>query len=174
MLNKLQFQNLAELQLQNLDQPLCSKSEKSLVLGPNVSSQICNKLLPTWSSLSTSAKVTTSTSFELASSHARVTSIRFAKRYGVSQWASQWVSDKHSQWSDSVPIKIFAKVAKNAKENLFFLTFSSSSLLLLLSFVIASMSWFNPWNFQFGLFFYTYGVYLHCGFEHSFISPHNK
>ena len=41
MLNKLQFQNLAELQLQNLDQPLCSKSE-----GPNVSSQICNKLLP--------------------------------------------------------------------------------------------------------------------------------
>ena len=28
--------------------------------------------------------------------------------------------------------------------------------------------------FQFGLFFYTYGVYLHCGFEHSFISPHNK
>ena len=27
---------------------------------------------------------------------------------------------------------------------------------------------------QFGLFFYTYGVYLHCGFEHSFISPHNK
>ena len=34
MLNKLQFQNLAELQLQNLDQPLCSKTEKSLVLGP--------------------------------------------------------------------------------------------------------------------------------------------
>jgi len=27
---------------------------------------------------------------------------------------------------------------------------------------------------QFGLFFYTYGVYLHCGYEHSFISPHNK
>jgi len=26
---------------------------------------------------------------------------------------------------------------------------------------------------QFGLFFYTYGVYLHSGFEHSFISPHN-
>jgi len=26
---------------------------------------------------------------------------------------------------------------------------------------------------QFGLFFYTYGVYLHCGYEHSFISPHN-
>jgi len=26
---------------------------------------------------------------------------------------------------------------------------------------------------QFGLFFYTYGVYLHTGYEHSFISPHN-
>jgi len=26
---------------------------------------------------------------------------------------------------------------------------------------------------QFGLFFYCYGVYLHCGYEHSFISPHN-
>ena len=92
MLNKSQFQNLAELQLQNLDQPLCSKSEKSLVLRPNVSSQICNKLLPTWSSLSTSATVTTSTSFELASSHARATSIKFTKQQSVSQWVSQWVS----------------------------------------------------------------------------------
>jgi len=27
---------------------------------------------------------------------------------------------------------------------------------------------------QFGLFFYCYGVYLHCGYEHSFVSPHNK
>jgi len=26
---------------------------------------------------------------------------------------------------------------------------------------------------QYGLFFYTYGVYLHCGYEHQFISPHN-
>ena len=76
MLIKLQFQNLAELQLQNLDQPLCSKSEKRLVLGPNVSSQICNKLLPTWSSLSTSATVTTSTSFELAFLHARARSLK--------------------------------------------------------------------------------------------------
>ena len=32
------FKILPELQLQNLDQPLCSKSEKSLVLGQNVSS----------------------------------------------------------------------------------------------------------------------------------------
>ena len=98
MLNKLQFQNLAELQLQNLDQPLCSKSE-----GPNVSSQICNKVLPTWSSLSTSATVTTSTSFELstsatvttstsfelATSHARVTSMKSTKRQLVSLHHSQ-------------------------------------------------------------------------------------
>ena len=34
------FKILPELQLQSLDQPLCSKSE-SLVLGPNVSFQIC-------------------------------------------------------------------------------------------------------------------------------------
>ena len=105
MLNKLQFQNLAELQLQNLDQPLCSKSEKSLVLGPNVSSQICNKLLPTWSLASTSATVTTSTSLELASSQARVTSIKSTKRYGVSELVSESVTDKHCQWSDSGPIK---------------------------------------------------------------------
>jgi len=111
MLNKLQFQNLAELQLQNLDQPLCSKSEKSLVLGPNVSSQICNKLLPTWSSASTWAKVTTSTSFELASSHARATSIKFTKQELVSEWVSQSVSDKHSQWSDSGPIKMREKIS---------------------------------------------------------------
>ena len=94
-----------------LTNPCAQSLKKSLVLGPNVSSQICNKLLPTWSSLSTSATVTTSTSFELASSHARVTSIKFTKRHGVSQWASEWVSewvsDKHSQWSDSGPIKTF-------------------------------------------------------------------
>ena len=65
--------------------------------------QICNKLLPTRSS---SATVTTSTSFELASSHARVTSIKFTKHYGVSEWVREGVSDKHSQWSDSGPIKI--------------------------------------------------------------------
>ena len=110
MLNKLQFQNLAELQLQNLDQPLCSKSEKSLVLGPNVSSQICNKLLPTWSSLSTSATVTISTSFELASSQARVTSIKFTKQEWVSQSVRESVTDKHCQWSDSGPTKRSYKV----------------------------------------------------------------
>ena len=42
------------------------------------------KLLPTRSSASTSATVRTSTSFELASSHVRVTSIKFTKQEGRS------------------------------------------------------------------------------------------
>ena len=46
------FKSAPKLQLQNLDQTLCSKSEQKI-------SQICNKLLPTRSSASTSAKVTT-------------------------------------------------------------------------------------------------------------------
>ena len=94
---------------QNLDNPSCAQSlNKSLALWPKVSSQI-NKLLPTWSSASTSATITTSTSFELASSLARVTSIKFTKQEWVSEWVSQWVSesvsDKSYQWSDSGPIK---------------------------------------------------------------------
>ena len=49
---------------------------------------VYNKLLPTWSSASTSATVTTSTSFELASSHAKVTSINFTKQESVSELVS--------------------------------------------------------------------------------------
>ena len=63
----------------------CSKSEQKFSFMSKPQLQICNKLLPTQSSSSTSATVTTSTSFELASLHARVASIKFAKRYGVSQ-----------------------------------------------------------------------------------------
>ena len=47
-----------------------------------------------------SLKPSLTTSFELPSSHARVISIKFTKRESV----SQWVSDKHCQWSDSGPI----------------------------------------------------------------------
>ena len=50
---------------------------------------------------SDSGPITISTSFELASLHARVTSIKFT---AVSEWVSQWVSDKGKQWSDSGPI----------------------------------------------------------------------
>ena len=78
------FKILPELQLQNLDQPCAQSLNKSLALRPNLSFQICNKLLPTRSSSLTSATVTTSTSFELASSHARVTSIKFTKQQLVS------------------------------------------------------------------------------------------
>ena len=81
---------------------------KHLDFWPNLGFQICNKLLPTRSS---SATVTTSTSFELASSHARVTSIKFTKQEWVSQWVSQSVSDKGKQWSDSGPIKIYTVFA---------------------------------------------------------------
>ena len=125
ILIKFQFQNLDKALLQNLNQtstfrlnfnikiltkPCAQSLKNSLALWPNLSFQICNKLLPTWSSSSTSATVTTSTRFELPSSHARATSIKSNKCYGVSQLVSlsvsQWVSDKHCQWSDSGPIKM--------------------------------------------------------------------
>ena len=75
------FRIATKIQLHNLYKTLAAKC------WTNSSSQI-NKLLPTWSSTSTSATVTTLTSFELASSHARVTSIKFTKH----EWVSQWVS----------------------------------------------------------------------------------
>ena len=89
-------QSLIKFYLQNLDQASTSKSEpnisiwtklklQKLVLWPNFSFQICNKLLSTSFPASTSATVTTSTSFELASSHARVTSIKFTKQQSGSQ-----------------------------------------------------------------------------------------
>ena len=65
-------------------------------------------MLPVWSSASTSATVTTSISFELASSHLRVTSTKFTKQEWVSQWVSESVTDEGKQWSDSGPIKIIA------------------------------------------------------------------
>ena len=66
-----------------LTKPCAQSLKKSLAFLPNLSFEICNKLLQTQSSLAT---VTTSTSFVLASPHARVT-------------------DKGKQWSDSGPIK---------------------------------------------------------------------
>ena len=70
---------------------------KSLAFLMNLSFEICNKFLRTQSS---SATVTTSTSFELASSHDRghISQVYYT---GV----SQWVSYKGKQWSDSGPIK---------------------------------------------------------------------
>ena len=149
MLNKLQFQNLAELQLQNLDQPLCSKSE-----GPNVSSQICNKLLPTWSSLSTSATVTTSTIFELASSHARVTSIKFTKQESV----SELVSDK-GKWSDSGPIKT-NQVIQGTKQHL--IAHITSYISTVLQHVIVNFSTWSSFNIFYCNKCFTPSIFRAC------------
>ena len=53
---------------QILTKPCAKSLKKSLAFWPNLSFKICNKLLPTGSSSSTSAAVTTSKSFELVSS----------------------------------------------------------------------------------------------------------
>ena len=95
------FRSCLNFNFKILTKPCAQSLNKSLALWTILSSQICNKLLPIQSSSSTLATVTISTSFELVSSHARVTSIKFSKQQGV----SQLVSDKHCQWSDSGPIK---------------------------------------------------------------------
>ena len=58
--------------------------DKNSTLWPKLIFQICTKLLSTCFSSSTSTTVTTSTSFVLVSSHARVTSIKFTKQEWVS------------------------------------------------------------------------------------------
>ena len=78
---------LPELQLQNLDQTLCSKSEpkfSSITKPqlPNMQQTVANKVLI----------------------------INISNSYNINNfWVSEWVSDKHSQWSDSGPIKISFK-----------------------------------------------------------------
>ena len=54
--------------------------------------------------LASASAIITTTSFELISSHARVTSTKSTTRRGVSQLVCQWVNDKGSQWSDFDPI----------------------------------------------------------------------
>ena len=76
------FKSCLNFNFKILTKPCAQSLNKSLTLWPNPGFQICNK--PTRSSSSTSATVTTSTSFELASSKARVTSIKFTKRESVS------------------------------------------------------------------------------------------
>ena len=86
---KINFKILTKLQLQYRDQKQGSKSL------PNFSFKISIKLLSTCFSASTSATLTTTRSFELASSKARVTSVK--------ELVSELV--KGSQWSDLGPIK---------------------------------------------------------------------
>ena len=95
------FKSCLNFNFKIMTRPFAQSLNKSLILWPNLRFHICNKLLPTRSSSSTSATIKTSTSFELASSKARVTSIKFTKRESV----SQLVSDKSKQWSNSGLIK---------------------------------------------------------------------
>ena len=85
---------LLELQHQNLDQTLCSKSKQKFSFltkpqPPNLQQIVANTIL-------ISNSYTTSTSFELASSHTRVTSIKFTKQEWVSQSVSQWQAKQNS------------------------------------------------------------------------------
>ena len=82
-----------------LTKPCAQSLNKSLALWTILSSQICNKLLPIQSSSSTLATVTISTSFELVSSHARVTSIKFTKQEWVSEWVSESLTSIANDWT---------------------------------------------------------------------------
>ena len=85
------FKILPEHQLQNFEQTMKTYSQsrnRNLTLWPKLIFQICTKLLSTCFSSSTSTTVTTLTSFELPSSHARVTSIKCTKRQLVSELVS--------------------------------------------------------------------------------------
>ena len=112
ILTKLSFENSTKIQLNNLyktpakktgqapawtawtclnfnfnilTKPCAQSLNKRLAFWPNLSFEICSKLLPTWSS---SATVTTSTSFELASLNTRVISTKFTKQELVSELVS--------------------------------------------------------------------------------------
>ena len=94
MLNKHQLQTAWTLTPKSLP-PFAQSLHKILALWSNLNFLIFNKLLPTRSTSSTSATVTTSASFELAYSLARVTSIN------ITEWVSESVTDKHCRWSES-------------------------------------------------------------------------
>ena len=114
-MTKHHFKILPEHQLQNLDQTLklCAPSlNKNLALRPNFTFQICNKLLSTHFSSSTWATVTTSTNL---SCHLYMPGSHKSSLLNRSQWVSEWVSDKHSQWSDSGPIKMRAFPSKGLR-----------------------------------------------------------
>ena len=99
--NLFTIQILPELQLQSLDQTLCSKSEQkfsfmTIPQFPNLQQTVADTILIIKStkqesvsesvsqSVSDKHSQTVTTSFELPSSHARVTSIKFTKRESVS------------------------------------------------------------------------------------------
>ena len=140
MLNKLKsFKILPELQLKNLDQPLCSKSEQKFRTTrqlPNLQQTVANIILiidisnsniinKFWVSIFTCLwlplpaveklhsyfsdleKLFTArrNCYEINRQLASFTAIKSTKRHGHGVSECEWVSDKHSQWSDSGPIK---------------------------------------------------------------------
>ena len=121
------FKILPEHQLQNLEQtlkPYPQSPNKNLTLWPKLIFQICTKLLSTCFSSSTSTTVTTSTSFELPSPHARVTLIKFTEQEWVSESVSYWQalpmiglgSDKKSR--QIYPLQVFFYFNLQALTNL--------------------------------------------------------
>ena len=121
--SKIQLHTSTKHQRQNTEQTLASKSclniNFKILPKPCAQKQRINfstkpqllnlqQLLPTRFLASTSsATVKTSTRFELASSKARVTSIKFITQDLVSEfkWVSKLVTGNGCQWSDSGPIK---------------------------------------------------------------------
>ena len=102
-MTKLQLQNLAWTSTSkswpNLE-TLCSKSEQKLNFMtklhlPHLHQTVVNTFL-----IINMNNRNNLNKFELSSSHARVTSIKFTKQ----EWVSEWVTDKYSQWSDLGPI----------------------------------------------------------------------
>ena len=91
----LSFQILNKLLAQNVDQSLAKKSR------PNISLKISTKLSSTHSSTSTSATLTTSRSFELASSKARVILVKSTiQQWLIYTWHSLAPLYKRCSWGN--------------------------------------------------------------------------
>ena len=96
------LKNLTQLQFQKLDQTSASKYQLNInfkisasISWTIISVKISTTQLPTWSSSSTSATVTTSTSFELSWHGSHKSSL-----YNITESVSQWVTrvDNDRTW----------------------------------------------------------------------------
>ena len=122
-----------------LTKPCTQSLNKSLALSQDQAPKSA-----TLTSSSASAAVTTSTSFEMPSSHARVTSSKFTKRQLVSQLVTR--GDKGRQWSDSGPIKSESENTNqllNVKNCFYFCLFALKVELHELNFKIGQILWSN-------------------------------
>ena len=91
MMNKLLLQNLAWTSTSKFWPTLCCAQSlnKSLALGTNVSSQIWNKLLPTWSSASTIQHEQQLQPQQVLSRHLHTPGPHQSSLLNSSQWVSQ-------------------------------------------------------------------------------------